>query len=394
MAKNKNSSSFGIIGFIILICIISRYSTLFKIIGGIILFLVIIYIIVKIAEPSNTHTPQNSKLNTKITSTSRQQIKRNVEILTDCLNLVNDSNNLDIVLRRYNMAIGTLEKLSIFTDDELTAMGFHLKESLPGTLKKMRDNKIQLFNQAISRNLEHDINSVVKNETKVKKIIQFRNKYENSPSLLPENKSYLDEQCNANILMYAPQNYTQINSIEHTVKSIIRSSNGTLTYHEQPDNFIKKFYELSSEIDSSRDIYEKIDACEKSYPLLKEYCRFCIENDDGELPPFINCRDIGPELYMRLGQWSDVERVIQICAEANAYYPNNDDEIWTYYGNYKRIANLAVTYIQNNPGCLQNKIYNALNVADDDREHLKHFLRCSLQIRKEKHGKTNKLYCV
>lgn len=186
--------------------------------------------------------------------------------------------------------------------------------------------------------------------------------------------------------MYAPQSYTQINSIEHTVKSITRSSNGTLTYHEQSDNFIKEFYELSSVIDSRRNIYEKIDACEKSYPFLKEYWRFCIENDDGELPPFINCRDIGPELYMRLGRWSDVERVIQICAEANAYYPNNDNEIWTYYSNYKRIANLAAIYIQNNPGCLQNRIYSALNVADDDKEHLQHFLRCSLQIRKEKHG--------
>lgn len=98
-----------------------------------------------------------------------QQIKRNVEILTDSLNLVNDSNNPETVLHRYNMAIDTLEKLSIFTDGELTAMGFHLKESLPGTLKRMRDNKIQLLNQAITRNLEHDIISVVKNETKVKK---------------------------------------------------------------------------------------------------------------------------------------------------------------------------------------------------------------------------------
>lgn len=98
-----------------------------------------------------------------------QQIKRNVEILTDSLNLVNDSNNPETVLHRYNMAIDTLEKLSIFTAGELTAMGFHLKESLPGILKRMRDNKIQLFNQAITRNLEHDIISVVKNETKVKK---------------------------------------------------------------------------------------------------------------------------------------------------------------------------------------------------------------------------------
>lgn len=389
--KHKKSSTFETIGFLILLWIIYQYSRQLIIVGGIILLLIILYAIIKTVD---AHALKKSQANANSAPINMLQVERNIEILTDSLNLVNDSNNLDTVLHRYDMAVEALKKLSVFTNQELTGMGFHIHESPSDTLQRMQDKKIQLFNQAIARNLEHEIASVVKNETKVKKITNFRSRYENHPSLSPENKSFLNDQCNFNVSKYAPQSYTQINSIDHTIKNVARVTDGTLTYHVQPDDFMKEFYELSQRIDSGKDIYEKIDACEKSFPLLKEYCRFCIENDNGELPPHINCRDLGPELYMRLGRWQDVERVIQICTEANAYYPNNDDGIWTYYTNYKRIADLAVSYIRNNPGCLQNRIYNELNVVDDDRENLKHFLRCSLQIKKVKHGNTNESYCI
>lgn len=396
MAKNskKNSNSFisGIIGILIIACILSRFSTFFIILGGGILFFLILYIIVKRSNSYNKKSSQNRQTETYNTFAHKDQVKRYVEIMTESISLVNDSNNLDTVLHRYGMAIDMLKKLSEYTISELSAMGLNVKNLPSETLKQMQDKKVQLFNQAITRNLEHDIDSVVKSETKVKKILNFRDKYADNPLLLPANKDFLNEQCNTYITKYMPQNYTQINTIDHTVKTITKSADGALSCNIRPDNFIKEFYELSSLIDSSKDINEKLDACEKSYPLLAEFCRYCIQNDGGELPPFINCRDVGPEMYMRLGRWDDVERVLQICAQANAYYPNDDSKAWEYYSDYKRIANLAVSYIQNNPGLLQSKIYNALNIADDDRNLLKHFLRCSKQIKKVKHGNTNELY--
>lgn len=152
-----------------------------------------------------------------------------------------------------------------------------------------------------------------------------------------------------------------------------------------------EFYRLSSIIETEKNIYKKLEACEESYPMLKEFCKYCIRIDN-ELPPVINCRDIGFELYMRLGRWEDVERVFAICENANAYYPNHGEDEQNYLIGYKNIALSAIKYINENPGCLQKNIYKAMNLQDEDKMHLKHFLRCSLQIHKEKCGTTNKLY--
>ena len=84
--------------------------------------------------------------------------------------------------------------------------------------------------------------------------------------LPPESKDFLASQCNAYASMYVPQKHMQINSIDHTVQTLTVSANGQYTCSIQNDDFMKEFYELSSLIDSSRDIYAKLDACEKSYP--------------------------------------------------------------------------------------------------------------------------------
>lgn len=395
MAKNtkkKGSFILEIIAILILLGIIEEYFTVIIIVVVVFLILVLLYVYGSHKKLHNSNIVQPHYSQATSRSPEKEQIKRRVEILTDSINLVNDSKNLDIVLRRYNMAIDSLNKLSVYTDNEFSSLGLHLKEPIQSTLHRLEDNKIEIINQAITRNLENEITSVSKNETKIKRIASFLNKYEYNELIPLESRNFLAEQCKIYASKYLPQTYTQINSIDHTVQTLTVFDEGKYTYNIRNDNFISKFYELSSLIDSSKDINAKLDACEKSYPLLKEFCRFCIENDGGELPPLINCRDVGPEMYMRLGRWDDAERAIQICSDANAYYPDNDNEMRTYYSDYRRVAELAISYIRDNPGCLQNKMYNVLHVSEDDRETLKHFLRCSLQIKKEKSGKTNKLY--
>ncbi len=403
MAKNKKKKGFsisGIIAALILLGIISEYFTVIIIIGAILLVLGILYLYGKHKASQDGNIMQDSHGDKRIQASHEQtqnlfikkeQIKKSIDILTDSINLINSSNNLGVVLRRYDMAIDSLNELSAYTESDLNSLGFRLKEPVQNTLCKLQDNKTEILNQAITRNLEHEINSVTKNELKIKHLTTFRKMYENNMLLPPENKNFLIEQYNIYVSKYVPQTYTQIDSINHTVQTLTIYDNKSYDYHVGPDEFISKFYELSSLIDLSKNIEAKIQACEESYPLLKEFCRFCLE-EDGELPPVINCRDVGLEMYMRLGKWDDVERVIRICSEANAYYPDNNNEILSYYNDYKRIANLALSYIKDNPGYPQNKMYDALHVTEEDREVLKHFLRCSLQIKKEKSGRTNKLY--
>lgn len=171
------------------------------------------------------------------------------------------------------------------------------------------------------------------------------------------------------------------------------SGNGHVKMNWNFDNDITKFYELSEIIKIEKDIHKRLIACEESYKILPAFCRFCIENDGGELPPLINCRDYGPELYMRLGEWEKARRAIFLCMNANAYENKNDgEEMLEYLHTYHAVADTTVSYIAKNPGCLQRNVYKALSFEGDRREALKHFLRHSLQIRKEKDGNTNKLY--
>lgn len=180
---------------------------------------------------------------------------------------------------------------------------------------------------------------------------------------------------------------------KHKQVTITTFTDNTYEVSVGSDEFIDDFYTLSSIIDDEKDIYKKLEACEKTYPLLSDFCRFCIEEDEGELPPFINCRDIGPELYMRLGEWDKAEKAIKLCIEANAYYPDDGSEQLNDLASYRNVATTALSYISQNPGCLQRNMYKILQFNGDEREHLKHFLRTSLLIIKEKSGNTNKLYC-
>jgi hypothetical protein len=390
--KKKNSSIAEIIGFLVLVYIIAKYLTVIKIIIAVLFVVVIFYFYSKRKESINNNAIQKVPIPAQNRSPEKEQLKRTVEILTDSINLINASNNLDVVLRRYDMAIDSLQKLSAYTDNELRALGLNLKEPLHNTLLKIQDNKIEIFNQAIIRNLEHEVISVTQNNAKVKHISKLQSKYESNPLLPVESRKFLADQCNIYISKYVPKKYTLIDSIEHTVHDLTMFDNETFTYNSHNDDFITKFYELSHLIDSSKDIYDKLDACEKSFPLLKEFCRFCLEND-GELPPFINCRDVGPEMYMRIGKWDDAERVIQICIDAKAYYPNDGSQELTNFENYKQVALETLSFISQNPGCLQRNIYKVMGYEGDKKEYLKVFLRNSKLIQKVKYNNTNQLFC-
>lgn len=163
----------------------------------------------------------------------------------------------------------------------------------------------------------------------------------------------------------------------------------SFSVEQKLSNFGESFYSLSEKIEQEPDILKKLDYCEQSLPLLSDFVKFSLEEDE-DLPPCINCRDTAPEMYMRLGRWDDAERYIKACIEANAYYPQKGEEEYNEFLAYKKTAIAAVDFLSKNPGFLQKNLYKAL--ADQDISQLKHFTRCSKQIQKVPVKNTNELY--
>lgn len=183
-----------------------------------------------------------------------------------------------------------------------------------------------------------------------------------------------------------------VNKEIHEEITIQYADESTIRVSSKPDDFITEFFRLSEIIGSGKNsIKDRLDACEKSFPMLKEFCRMELK-DCGEVPPVINCRDYGVKLYLRLGDWENAERVINLCISAKAYTKKEGKEELEDLHSYRKVAEIALSYITEHPGCLQKDIYKALGLDGDDKEQLKHFLRSSLQIRKEKYNSTNKLF--
>ena len=148
------------------------------------------------------------------------------------------------------------------------------------------------------------------------------------------------------------------------------------------------YFRLSEEIRSGKDIHAKLAACEASYKILWTFVNV-YRKDFGRLPDSIPCRDVGVELYLRLGQWDKARAAIELCAKVAAYDDHGKAAL-EHFNRYKETAELAIDFLRHNEGFLQKNIYKAL--PDADKDCLKSFVRSSLLIRKEKAGSTNKLY--
>lgn len=151
------------------------------------------------------------------------------------------------------------------------------------------------------------------------------------------------------------------------------------------------FHKHQQELYKETDTAKIIRLCEADLKKLPEFMTPYL-SAHFPAPGELICRDLLPNLYMQLGQWDKAEAAIQKCIEANAYYPDHGLTELSYLACYRKVATNALSYIEQNPGCLQSGIYKKLSYEGDDRETLKDFLRCSKQIKKIKHGNTNELY--
>lgn len=150
------------------------------------------------------------------------------------------------------------------------------------------------------------------------------------------------------------------------------------------------FYEISQKIEGSRSDQDRIKWCEDGLALLRPFVAACLERD-GWLPPVIHCRDTAPWLYMKYGGWADAERVIRFCMTCHAYYPDTGEEVLQWLFSFRDAAEAVCAYVKAHPGVLQKDIYKHLDGVAE-RGSLRSVLRSYKGLRKEKHGKTNRLY--
>lgn len=152
------------------------------------------------------------------------------------------------------------------------------------------------------------------------------------------------------------------------------------------------FYKHQQNLYTETDIDKKIRLCERDLKKLPEFMAPYL-SVGFSAPDDLACRDLLPDLYMQLGKWDKAEKAINTCIAAKAYFPGDGLDRLADFTSYRKVATETLSYIQKNQGCLQRNIYKAMQYEGDKREQLKYFLRYSKQIRKEKHGNTNELYC-
>ena len=170
--------------------------------------------------------------------------------------------------------------------------------------------------------------------------------------------------------------------------------NGWETWSSQ--KLLDTFFRLSNKIQHGNKVFPKIEACEKSYRILKPVINIFKEEPDA-FPPVIACREYGPHIYKLLGDWENAERIIRFCIDTGAYEsPDDGNAELEYLITYKKVAETAINFIRDNPGFLQKNIYIALRqqISEENIPILKDFMRETYVFHKQPHGGTNELYFI
>lgn len=152
------------------------------------------------------------------------------------------------------------------------------------------------------------------------------------------------------------------------------------------------FYKHHQKFYEETDINKKIRMCEIDLKNLPAFMTPYL-SAGFSAPVDLICRDMLPKLYIQLGKWEKAERAIKICIAEKAYYPEDGSKELADFESYHKVAVETLSYISQNPGCLQRNIYKTMEYEGTQREQLKDFLRNSNQIEKVKYNNTNQLFC-
>lgn len=162
------------------------------------------------------------------------------------------------------------------------------------------------------------------------------------------------------------------------------------------DRIYHTYFSLFYTIKSDHSVLAKLEACEKSYLLLKRMINI-FQNKTGEVFSSWDCVSYGVSLYKKLANWNDAKRVINTCIKANPYHYTDGGLIaLDQLKEYETIANIAIDFIRKNPGFLQKDIYVALCqvISENKMPILKTFMRETYVFHKQQYGGTNQLYYI
>lgn len=126
---------------------------------------------------------------------------------------------------------------------------------------------------------------------------------------------------------------------------------------------------------------------------LPKAVKYLISEDDP--PTDIDCSgcwDYLTDMYMRHGRWSDAVRVARTVCDTGAKTRQELDEKLQWIETCQAAADAALSYIRENPGVLQGRIYSLLPHVNKDA--LKLFTWRSWQIEKAKSSKGTTLYVM
>lgn len=207
----------------------------------------------------------NNSKNTQIMEYHKKEIERQVQILSESIELINSSCDIQVVLHRYNIIRNSLKYLSQYTDEELRVAGFQTKEPLSQTLYYITSNKTIIINQAIKRNIDKKLSSYKSLERKIDAFQKLYDTIRYLDGLNNDNIAYLNSLHDEIVDSLHNHPTVVIDQQKHVKTTYENSPNGNFQMTVGCDDFIDDFYSLSTKINDEKDIYKKLEACEKSY---------------------------------------------------------------------------------------------------------------------------------
>ena len=370
-------------------------------------------------------------------------IQNDIRIMNDCLNLVNRSVNIETVIYRYGALLSVLARLSEYENNPAVSFPRELPSDV---IVRIRNEKTKIMTAAVERAYNDMLEKAAELKTEnarksrqqkffdlltshasdfpaetndfVQSLLsasgvefingaalnarQFAANKSSatdktaglkadmslainpdgsvSDALYPKDNNAWGERMGVdfagNATVYNDGSY-ELNSFDYSIKNID----------------INSFLSLSQKITETRDLYEKLRICEHALPALPSFVNYCMKTD-GELPPCIPCRDITPELFMRIGEWDKARKVIEYCVACGANDKGEIDELLAGLSVRHVAADAALNYLRETPGALQKDIYSIPALSSCSHDALVWFCRNSRQIRKEKYQNTNRLFAV
>lgn len=112
------------------------------------------------ASPAEYPPAQGSPVGSAADEAHRRELLRHMEILKDCEELVNSSNNFSTVLSRYDLLLQELSYFAAFEEigpDYLPSYGINFKTPASELWKRYFDNMAEYLNAAVDRILDVEI---------------------------------------------------------------------------------------------------------------------------------------------------------------------------------------------------------------------------------------------